>query len=202
MAAHPADAAERLPSGAPLPVVRVNLLPLSQRAGREHRIRLHPGRVVPIMLIAALAGAVTTIAFLEEQAIRHTRTRVESLAAEKAKLESEVQAVVTLRERQADLARRLAVIEALSRNRRRAVEEADALPRALPERLWLTDATFTDSLRASFAGVALSPLTVADLVARLDSTDVFHHSMLVVAEAGLIDNVPVTRFVVRTSMAR
>src|SRR5205823_10339279 len=95
---------------------------------------------------------------------------------------------------------KLAIIDALSKGRDRAVHQIDALPPTLPERLWLTDVTFTDSMRATLRGVALSPLTVADLVARLDSTAVFRTAGLVVAEAGAIDKTPVTRFTVRCGL--
>ena len=117
-------------------------------------------------------------------------------------MKAEQSIVEALRAEKAELHRKIDMVRALTATREVASHQVDALPGALPERLWLTDVMITDSLRVTIQGVALSPLTVADLVARLDSTDVFHRASLIVAEAGTIDQTQVTRFTVRCSVGR
>ncbi len=177
--------------------LRINLLPGGDRA-RERRLpRIEVGRLLPMGISIAVIASVVALGLHQERGIRAERTRVGDLTAEKARLAPQVELVNKLRAQQSDLTHRLKVVEALSKNRRRAANQIASLPYALPERLWLTAATFGDSQNVRIEGVALSPLTVADLVARLDSIEVFHHANLVVAEAGKIDETAVTRFVVQ-----
>ncbi len=186
--------------GALAATIRINLLPREERAAARRMPRISMGRLGVAAGVALLAGALGSIAVLEESAIRSARTRVAVLTAERTRLQGELESARQLRAQRQELAHKLAVLGALERGRDVAARQIAALPEALPERLWLTGVTLGDSSRATFTGVALSPLTVADLVARLDSTAMFRRATLVVAEAGAIDQPPVTRFVVRAGL--
>ncbi len=182
--------------------IQINLLPQELRAVERRMPRVSWARLVPIMVSAALLGGLGAVAMLEERSIRLTQAQVEVFAAQRAKLAPVEARATALRAETAALSAKLALVEQLSQTRDLASAQVDALPAVLPERLWLSDVTMSDSLMATLQGVALSPLTVADLVARLDSTLCFRHATLVLAEAGKIQETPVTRFTVRCGLTR
>ena len=182
--------------------IHINLLPEELRADERRIPHISWNRMVPIMVTAALLGGLGAIAMIEERNIRVTTAEVATLTVEHDRLAPAEARLAALRSEAAALTTKLALVEQLSRGRDFASAQVNALPAVLPERLWLSDITMTDSLKATLQGVALSPLTVADLVARLDSTLCFRHATLVLAEAGKIQDTPVTRFTVRCGLTR
>jgi Tfp pilus assembly protein PilN len=190
-------------SSAMTAALRINLLPTGDKTRQRRRLtlpRINVGGIVPAVVACVVVGGVVLVGLQQEHSIRRARSRLADLTAVKQQLAPQVAAVERLRATRAELTRRLHTVESLSAHRRRAADQIAALPYALPERLWLTTATFSDSMKARIEGVALSPLTVADLVARLDSTEVFRKANLVSAEAGKIDETAVTRFVVQCGL--
>lgn len=182
--------------------IQINLLPEDLRASERRTARISWARLMPVAASAALLGGLTAVALLEERSIRVVAAEVATLEATRAQLAPVEARVTALRAERADLTTKLALVEQLSQGRDLASAQVDALPAVLPERLWLNDVSINDSMKATVQGVALSPLTVADLVARLDSTLCFRHATLVLAEAGKIQDKPVTRFTVRCGVVR
>ncbi len=182
--------------------IQINLLPEELRADERGAHRISWKRLLPIMASAALLGGLGATAYFEEVSIRRTTAEVAVLEAEHARLAPVEAKLAALRGERAALTTKMALVEQLSQGRDRAAAQVAALPAVLPERLWLSDVSISDSLNATVQGVALSPLTVADLVARLDSTLCFRHATLVMAEAGKIQDLPVTRFIVRCGVTR
>ncbi len=189
-------------SANPTAAIQINLLPEELRAAERRVPRIAWTRLAPVAVSAALLGGLGAVAALEERSIRVTAAEVTGLEAERARLAPVENRVQALRAERQAISTKLALVEQLSEGRDRAAAQVDALPAVLPERLWLSDVTINDSLKATVQGVALSPLTVADLVARLDSTLCFRHATLVMAEAGKIHDTPVTRFTVRCGIVR
>lgn len=124
------------------------------------------GRVLSARIagVAALALALGHGAL--ESAAVSTQRDVVRADAERAALERPVAARRRLRQRQATLRRRLAVIRRLEARDWRPVRLLDALAVAAPARLWLTEVSLADgALRV--AGFAADEQAIADFVVRL-----------------------------------
>jgi Tfp pilus assembly protein PilN len=95
-----------------------------------------------------------------------TRRALVRTDVERSALERPVRALRRLRQRQATLRRRLAVIERLEARGREPVVLLGALATAAPARLWLTELTLVDG-RLRLAGLAADERIIADFIARL-----------------------------------
>lgn len=144
-------------------MIVIDLLPPDEAraAAAARRVRLLGVRMAAV----AVLGAVLGHGMLEAVTVA-TQRDIARADGERAALERPVRALRRLRQRQATLRRRLAVIQRLEGQGRPAVPLLEALGAAAPARLWLTELTLADD-RLRLAGLAADDQSIADFVSRL-----------------------------------
>jgi type IV pilus assembly protein PilN len=117
------------------------------------------------------------------------RARITSLRADIAQAEVELRGLRPQIDRidklvaeREELNLRLSIIQGLSRDRYRAVETMDNIADEVPDYLWLTRLAETASGQVTVEGLTFSNLMVADLMSRMEGSDVFDNVALTVAE--------------------
>ncbi len=173
-------------------MISVDLLPPDEaRAAAARRRTRRLARLAVAAAASALAAAHTVLAI----ASAATSRDVEREAAARAELERPVAALRRLRQRQASLQSRLAVLARLEPHDGEPVRMLAALAAAAPPGLWLTALRLAGE-RLELTGVAVDERTIADFVMRLRQVPPLH--ALDVEEATRDDGArpPVRRFVI------
>ena len=175
-------------------MIRINLLP-QEETPRQRTVRLpHVGSVVPLVLvIAVVAGMGLTYTYQNRRAteLRETIAREE---AESRRLAPEIAKVQSLNRERDEVNRRLDVITQLDRDRYFRVHLLDELNRSLPEHMWLTLVEEQANNRFAIEGVTFSNFLVSDALQNLGRSAYIAGVDLVVAEKGVINEVPVVKF--------
>ena len=175
-------------------MIRINLLP-QEETPRQRTVRLpHVGSVVPLVLvIAVVAGMGLTYTYQNRRAteLRDTIAREEG---ESRRLAPEIAKVQSLNRERDEVNRRLDVITQLDRDRYFRVHLLDELNRSLPEHMWLTLVEEQANNRFAIEGVTFSNFLVSDALQNLGRSAYIAGVDLVVAEKGVINEVPVVKF--------
>ena len=146
------------------------------------------------IVVTGVVGLLLAHAVLEI-ATAVTQRRLVRTGAELASLERPVAALRRLRDRQAALRRRLAVIAGLEARRTSPARLLDGLATAASPHLWLTEVTLAEG-RLRLTGLATDERTITDFLDRLRDTGAL--AALDLEEAGRDDRAtpPARRFVV------
>jgi Tfp pilus assembly protein PilN len=117
------------------------------------------------------------------------RARLTSLRADVAqarvemqRLKPQIDRIETLTREREDLNRRLAIVQSLTRERYVPVTTMDQLADQVPDYLWLTHLGTAGGRQVTVEGKTFSNLMVAELMSRMEASDLFESVGLVVAE--------------------
>ncbi|TPW05873.1 MAG: fimbrial assembly protein PilN, partial [bacterium] len=115
---------------------------------------------------------------------------------EARRLKPQIDKVNELTRQREELNTRLTIIQDLDKGRFHSVRLMDEVAADMPSYLWLTALKDQSGTKVTMEGVTFSNLVVADLMLRLDKSEIFQNIDLVVTQKGLIDNREVTQFTV------
>lgn len=178
-------------------MISVNLLPQEERV-KERSINLTPRLQVLLPFAVAIAVAVPVAgAFVFQQTkIQALKEDIAKAEVEKARLAPQIRAVEDLTQRQNKLRQRLRTLRDLARHRSTAVQIVDELARQIPANLWLT--RFETQAPGSFEleGTTFSNLVVADLMGRIENSDLFYAVDLTETRRSLLGAEPVINFAI------
>jgi Tfp pilus assembly protein PilN len=117
------------------------------------------------------------------------RARIVSLRADVAQAQVEMQRlkpqidrIETLTREREELNTRLSIVQNLTRERYVPVTTMDQLADQVPDYLWLTHLGTSGGRKVTVEGLTFSNLMVAELMSRMESSDLFDTVALVVAE--------------------
>jgi Tfp pilus assembly protein PilN len=182
-------------------MIRINLLPAEEKVTRKSiSVKRPTGVLLPLII---LAGSVTLVvaAVVQQQAqVQSLVTDLRLVEEQIDQLAPEVSLVERLAKERAELDLRLSVIDQLSGRRFHSVRLVDELDRAVPDYLWLAQANQLGPTEMSIEGVTFSNLIVADFMTRIDRSPYFANVQLSVAERGMIDERPVTQFILSADL--
>ena len=133
---------------------------------------LRGGRLLPLFGIYAMQR--TRIASL--------RADIRQTEVEMRRLQPQIDRIDQLTAEREQLNTRLSVIQGLSRDRYLAVKTMDHLADQVPDYLWLTRVAETGPDQLTVEGMAFSNLMIAELMSRMEESDLFDGIALVVAE--------------------
>jgi type IV pilus assembly protein PilN len=150
--------------------------------------------VVPFVALALFFGAIVAITAMERSRIAGLKRDIARAEEEARVLKPQIEKVNELTRRREELNTRLQVIQDLDRGRFHSVRLMDEMAQNMPEYLWVTNFKDQGGTRLQVDGVTFSNLVVADLMMRLDRTEMFQNIDLIITEKGTIDTRQVTKF--------
>ena len=178
-------------------MISVNLLPVEERV-RESQFTVTPRFKVmlPIILGAAILIPLAGISVMQGAKIHTLNEDIGRAELEKVRLSKEIQAVEDLVRRQGEIRQRLRTLRDLVRKRSTTVQVVDELSRQIPANLWLTEFTTRAPGSYEMEGATFSNLVVADLMGRLENSDLFYGVDLTETKRKLIGSEPVIEFAI------
>ncbi|MBN1503796.1 MAG: PilN domain-containing protein [Candidatus Eisenbacteria bacterium] len=175
-------------------MIRINLLPTEQRT-KTRQVKLP--RVGNVALLGAVGGviAVLLVTFLVQQVrARGLKSKIAEAKTQAAQLGPQIEQIEKLTAERRELDTHLKVIRELEKGRTFEVMLLDELNKRVPDHLWLTSYSRTDSASVALDGVTFSNLIVADLMTRLERSVLYENVDLTIAERGVIEERDVVRF--------
>jgi type IV pilus assembly protein PilN len=178
-------------------VISVNLLPIEERP-KESGFSAPPRLKVllPFLLVAAVAFPLAGVFVVQQAKVQGLREDISQAEAERARLAPQIKAVEELTQRQAELRQRLRTLRDLVRRRGTAVQVVDELARQVPANLWLTKFEARAPGSYELEGSTFSNLVVAELMGRLEGSDLFYGVDLTETKRALIGSEPVIDFAI------
>jgi type IV pilus assembly protein PilN len=178
-------------------VISVNLLPEEERVP-EGGIISSPRwtLILGVALAAALVIPLGGLLLMQQVRISSLREDIARAEVEKSRLAPQVKMVQELVARQRELRQRIGVLQSLAKDRTRMVEMVDELARRIPANLWLTRLVTEQPGSFRLEGVTFSNLLVAELMGRLEASDLFYDVDLAESRRDLIGQESVLRFAI------
>jgi len=165
-------------------VIQINLLPKEEQVP-EPRLSLSVPRarvVLPAVIGAALLLPLGGMHAMQQARIASLRADIRQAELEMQRLKPQIDRINQLTVERADLNMRLAVIQGLTRERHVPVMVLDQLADQIPDYLWYTRVASPAPGQISLEGMTFSNLMVAELMSRMEASELFDNVALVVAE--------------------
>jgi Tfp pilus assembly protein PilN len=183
-------------------VIRVNLLPLDERATEPRQLPKLPKKGFWISIAAAVAILVPLggIALIQQLRIASLKADIASAEVEAARLKPQIDRIQTLMKERAEINQRLVTVQGLARDRYLPVQMMDELAVQTPDYLWFTKVNQRTNGVVELEGMTFSNLLVAELMTRMEESDIFQSVELTVSERPKQTDQKVTRFVVTSKI--
>lgn len=184
-------------------MISVNLLPKEERS-EERQLVSAPRKnfLLPLAAILAVVVPLAAIYLIQATQIESLKTDLMVAEQESARLKPQIDRINQLMRKREELNLRLNLVSDLNRERTMPVQLLDELSSQVPAHLWLTKMTQTSAASFSVEGVTFSNLVVADLMSRLESTDLYGQVDLSVAERKTIEGERVMGFTLTTQVTK
>lgn len=169
-------------------MIRINLAPPRERQGiRDFRLRMPSFNLGMLFLVVYLVagGGIGAYWWSLSSAEARLTGEVEKAKRELASLQPITTQVQKVKDQLADLKKRVAVIEGLTKNQSRLIRVFDAFVSVVPNDLWITKMEERDNL-LKVSGSAFSPLAVSDLMANLRASGTFKEVDIVISRQDLV----------------
>ena len=177
-------------------MIQINLLPQEERVQRRKFALPGVSSVAPFIMVGMFLVAVAGVTVMERARIASLNRDIARAEEEARRLKPQIDKVNELTRQREELNTRLTIIQDLDKGRFHSVRLMDEVAADMPSYLWLTALKDQSGTKVTMEGVTFSNLVVADLMLRLDKSEIFQNIDLVVTQKGLIDNREVTQFTV------
>ncbi|MFA9459296.1 PilN domain-containing protein [Thiohalorhabdus sp. Cl-TMA] len=178
-------------------MIRINLLPYREQRRKAQLRRDGIGAGIFLVIVAGLL--VATYLHLQGVESRH-KARVEYMKTALSKIRDQLDEVDKLKEKRADLVKKLGVIKDLQEGRDRSVRLFETLGRAVPEEVSLQSVRQQDS-GLQLEGEARSNSDISSFMRRLEASDLFADPDLEVITNSNRNGNPVKTFKMGVRMA-
>lgn len=165
-------------------MIQINLLPKEEQPP-EPRLTMGTPRAriwIPLVVGAAVVLPLFGIYAMQQTRIASLRADIKQTEVEMRRLQPQIDRINQLTTEREQLNTRLSVIQGLTKDRYRAVKMMDRLADQIPDYLWLTRVAETGPDQLTVEGMAFSNLMIAELMSRMEESDLFEGIALVVAE--------------------
>lgn len=183
-------------------MISVNLLPKEERS-EERQLVAAPRKqfLLPLALIIAVIVPIAGLYLMQITKIQGLKSDIEVAQAESMRLKPQIEKINQLMVKREELNLRLNLVRDLNRARTLPVQLMDELSMQVPEHLWMTNMEHFGSAM-TLEGVTFSNLVVADLMSRLERTDLYRDVDLTVAERIAIGGEEVIIFTLTAQVAQ
>jgi Tfp pilus assembly protein PilN len=165
-------------------VIRVNLLPVEERVP-EPKVSLKVPRArvwVTAVLAAAILVPIGGLYLMQQVKIAGLKADIQQAEVEHRRLKPQIDRINQLMLQREELNRSLAVIQTLTRERYVSVEVLDELSAIVPDYLWFTRIQEIRRGRVELDGMTFSNLMVAELMRRMEESDLFTGVTITISE--------------------
>ncbi|NOZ84708.1 MAG: hypothetical protein GXP49_00290 [Deltaproteobacteria bacterium] len=155
-------------------MIRINLLPVKAARKREY------GQQQLILFVVILLGigvALYTWYDYEEQQIEKLKSEISEVRKEIKRLENVIGEVKQIKEKKAELQKRLDVIDTLKRGKTGPVRMMDDLSQRIPKKVWLVELS-QDGTEISMHGAAMNNEVIANFLRALEKSPYFKNVKL------------------------
>jgi Tfp pilus assembly protein PilN len=163
-------------------VIRINLLEETRTQAKAKGAgfalpQFQVAESVGVLILAGLVLAAITVigvwAFWNAAELDSLADKIKEAEKEKARLEHVLRRNEILKQRQADLTRKIDVIAELKQNQAVPVQMLDQISRNLADHVWLTDLSFTPDKQLTITGFAQTQLAVSNFIGNLEDAPWF-----------------------------
>lgn len=165
-------------------MIRVNLLPVEERVPepavsfKVPRARIWVTGVVAAALLVPIGG----LYLMQRVKIASLQADIQQAQVEHRRLKPQIDRIKELMAQRGELNRSLAVIQSLTRERYDAVQLMDEIASLVPDYLWFTKVNEVRRGQVELEGMTFSNLMVAELMRRLEESDLFDNVAIVISE--------------------
>ncbi len=176
-------------------MISVNLLPKEERS-EERQLVTAPRKqfLLPLGIIVATVVPILLLGFLQAAKIQGLRGDIQVAEQESQRLKPQIEKINQLMVAREELNLRLNLVGELNRARTLPVQVLDELALQLPGHLWMTKLTQSGPAGLTLEGMTFSNLVIADLMARLETTDLYADIGLTKAERKVMGEDKVVAF--------
>ncbi|HEX9667831.1 MAG TPA: PilN domain-containing protein [Thermodesulfobacteriota bacterium] len=177
-------------------MIRINLLPSEQKK----EARALGDLIVGGLVIFAVIVSILALHLYQAKALRDVNK--ETLRVEKRikELEDVKEKVEAFKAKNAELERRIKLIQLLEQNRAAQLNVMESLAEAIPQRAWIDKFTETGD-KAKVEGIAWNEFTVSDFMKSLKSSNYFKDVELVSIQKKEMQNLPLRSFVIESNLS-
>jgi type IV pilus assembly protein PilN len=176
-------------------LIRINLLPSEQKK----EARALGDLIVGGLVIFAVIVSILALHLYQAKALRDVNK--ETLRVEKRlkELEDVKEKVEAFKVKNAELERRIKLIQLLEQNRAAQLYVMESLAEAIPQRAWIDKFTETGD-KAKVEGIAWNEFTVSDFMKSLKSSNYFNDVELVSIQKKEMQKLPLRSFVIESNL--
>jgi type IV pilus assembly protein PilN len=184
-------------------MIRINLIPSDDRKKRR-KIALPSisgGAVLWTGVVLGIYGAgVFAVSALQVRTLQEYERKIEEAKEESSRLAPQLAKIRKLTKEREEVNKRLSIIAQLDRDRYLRVQALDEIAVQLPRNCWLTKVVEQGGSRITVEGITFSNLTIADLMANMESSERYTEVSLKVAEEGLMEGHKVVKFALNSKL--
>lgn len=171
-------------------MIKINLLPV--RASKKKETIRQQVSILVISLVGVLLVGLSVYALMLNK-IKTTKAQIESAEMEIKSLKAKIGTIDNIKKLQADVKKKLDVLNQLRREKSGPASRLAALSDAVPEKLWLTRYSESGN-NVSLGGVAVNEELIALFMKNLQASGAFSNVELQVSEQADIGGMKVKRF--------
>ena len=171
-------------------MIKINLLPV--RASKKKETIRQQASILVISLVGVLLVGLSVYALMLNK-INATKAQIESAEMEIKSLKAKIGTIDNIKKLQADVKKKLDVLNQLRRGKTGPASRLAALSDAVPEKLWLTRYSESGN-NVSLAGIAVNEELIALFMKNLQASGAFSNVELQVSEQANIGGMKVKRF--------
>lgn len=171
-------------------MTKINLLPL--RASKKKETIRQQVSILVICFVGVLLIGISVYGFMSSK-IANLKTEIANSQTELAALKTKIGAIDNIKKLQAEVKKKLDVLEQLRRGKTGPAARLAALSDSAPPKLWLTRYSENGS-SVSVSGVAMSEELIAIFMKSLQASGAFSNVELVVSEQSESGGVKAKRF--------
>lgn len=176
-------------------MIRINLIPEPERKEVKGTGEIFIG----ICVLAALFAAIVAIHILQGNRIEEVNRRIAKAEKRIKELEVVKKKVDEFKAKNAELNRRIEIINVLEKNRTGPLYVMDALSQAIPNKAWIDE--FTEKgAQTKLVGIADNEFTVADFMKALQTSPYFVGVELGVIKKTELRKLDLRAFVINTKL--
>jgi type IV pilus assembly protein PilN len=173
-------------------LIRINLLP-----GGEVEARSFGDIIVGGLVIFALIVSILALHLYQAKSLRDVNKETLRVQKRLNELEEVKKKVEAFKAKNAELERRIKLIELLEQNRAAQLYVMETLAGAIPQRAWIDKFTEKGN-NAKMEGIAWNEFTVSDFMKSLKSSNYFNEVELVSIQKKEMQNLPLRSFVIES----
>lgn len=171
-------------------MIKINLLPI--RASKKKETMRQQVVILVVALVGLLVVGLGAWIYLRSQ-VGTLKNEITKSEGELAALKTKIGAIDDLKKLQADVKKKLDVLNTLRRGKTGPASRLSALSEAVPDKVWITKYTETGG-SVALSGGAMSEELIAVFMKSLQATGAFGNVELVVSEQAEMSGVKYKRF--------